>query len=128
MQLKAGRDGLGLPCQIFDIENDFSGVACRSRIEILDLSAHHLCYYLVGADRGDVGIAGDAAVAQHGYFIGNSFDLFDEVGDIDDGLALAFQSPDYLEQSGHVALRQTACWLVENEHAAAYRKSAGDFD
>ena len=68
------------------------------------------------------------AVAEDDDAIGHFFHFFDEVGDVDDGMAAPLQFGDEREQPPRVGLRQAARGLVEHEHTAPDGERAADLD
>ena len=69
-----------------------------------------------------------AAVAQHDEPVRHFLHFFDEVRDVDDGVALRLEAADQFEQAPHVVAAEAARRLVEDQHAAADGERARDLD
>ena len=89
-----------------------------ARIEIVDGAPDHQA-----DDRGALGgvrrgRSCDTAVTQHDDPIGDLFHFFDEMRDVDDGVALALQLRDDVEEPSRVFAAQAAGRFVQDQHAA----------
>ena len=111
-----------------ELEHRIARRANAARIELVERAPDHQPDDLFGAGRRRDAVARVASVAQHDEPIGHRLHFLDEMGNVDDGDALALQPPDAIEQLSHVRVREAARRLVEHEHAAADRDRPRDLD
>ncbi len=95
---------------------------------MIDGAADHEFDHFFG--RGGGGVAGAAgfSVAEDGEAVADGADFLEEMGDVDDGVALGFEAADDVEHGVDVVLREGGGGLIEDEDAAADGEGAGDLD
>ena len=103
----------GAPAQV-------DGVVCRT--------AHHQADQVGGGVAGDVVVAHELAVAQHGDAVGYALEFFQAVRNIDDAHAFGLQALDLQEQQLHFAVRQHGSRFIEHQQAAGTNQIARDLD
>ena len=114
--------------QLAQLEQRLAGLSRAAGIEVIDLAAHHQLDDGLRRQLRRRTATGVAAVAQDDDAIGDRFDLFDEVRDVDDGEALRLETADQREEPLDVGVGEAARRLVEHDDAGAARQSARDLD
>ena len=96
----------------------------RAALE-LHIAEHHLDNALV-VQLGDILLADQLAVPQHGDRVGDLPDLLEAVGDIDDDHSLVPQGADDLEQALRLVVSQGAGGLVQHQYLGGEAHGLGD--
>ena len=115
-------------CELFELQQRLSDGARAARIQVLERASDHQADDVVAARIRCHAAACVPAIAQHHEAVGHLRHLLDEMRDVHDGKALPLEPVDNLKQFAHIAVRETARRLVEDEHAAAERERARDLD
>ena len=93
-----------------------------------DLVAQHHLNQLLFVDVPDLRLTDDLTVPQDDDVVADLEDFIQEVGDVEDDVALLTQLADHLEQHGDLVVGEGGGRLVEQEDAAALAQRTRDLD
>ncbi len=114
--------------EVTHLEDGRAAAARRPWVECLDGPADHEANDVGRGELGGCSAARNLAVADDHDPVGDGLYFFDEVRDVDDGVAGASQLGDEREEPARVGLRQAARRFVEHEYSAADGEGAADFN
>src|SRR5216683_3228057 len=112
--------------EVLDVDQNLARLVLDRWKEQVDLATgHQFDQFAVGRCGGIEG-ADVAAVAQHGYAVGERADLAHAMRDVDEADVLPLQPGDQFEQPASLALGQRGGRLVEDEQTRPAKQSLGD--
>ncbi len=94
VKLEGSGGGLLETGNCVEIENDGAGLPGRAGVELFDGSADHHFDHFAGSRGGGIAAAAGFAIAQNGEAIADGADLFEEMGNVDDGVSAGLEATD----------------------------------